>query len=567
VVSRTLNGVASTWSYDQQGRLQSQGDPIGTFTYAYVSNSGRVQTLTYPNGQTTTYAYYPVAQDLRLQEIHHKKPDLNTLNKFTYTYDALGNIRTWTQQMDATPAKAYDFGYDRADQLTVATYRTTDPTPSILKRYRYAYDPAGNRTAEQIDDAVTGASYDGMNRLTSQQPGGALLFRGTVSEPATVTVGGKPATVTADNVFTGTTSVPSGTSQVVVQATDASGNVRSSTYALSQSGAAKTFTYDANGNLTDDGTKTYEWDAENRLQAVKQGGNSLASFTYDGGGRRSTKTAGGLTTTYVYDGAQFLEERPSTGASKRYVYGPGVDQTLAQVVGGVTSYFIADHLGSIVRTTDGVGAVTLTRQYDPWGNPIQGSTTSGYAFTGREWDAETSVYYYRARYYDATFGRFISEDPEGLSEGPHLYRYVGNAPILFRDPSGMAVDLNLFNRNNPQDAEAWEVSEKKLYSPKGWFTVAAHGLQAGNGIKDERGRFVGPKDVAARIRPRLGKKECELVKLFICYVGGGSFAQSLADELGIRVEAPTGLILFSMKLQYGIAHIYPSQWKRFTPKK
>jgi RHS repeat-associated protein len=164
----------------------------------------------------------------------------------------------------------------------------------------------------------------------------------------------------------------------------------------------------------------------------------LARFTYDANGRRATKTAGGITTTYVYDGPQFLEERPSAGSSKRYVFGPGIDQTLAQVVGGSTTYNLADHLGSVVRTTDSLGGPTLTRQYDPWGNLLQGSTTSGYAFTGREWDAEAGIYYYRARYYDAKIGRFISEDPARQAGGLNFYAYVSNAPAQFADPTGLA---------------------------------------------------------------------------------------------------------------------------------
>ena len=93
----------------------------------------------------------------------------------------MGNILTWLQQTDSDPAKVYELGYDKADQLTAAILKTTDPTPVILKRYYYAYDPAGNRTAEQIDDAVTGATYNNMNQLVSQQAGGALVFKGTVS--------------------------------------------------------------------------------------------------------------------------------------------------------------------------------------------------------------------------------------------------------------------------------------------------------------------------------------------------------------------------------------------------
>ena len=108
-----------------------------------------------------------------------------------------------------------------------------------------------------------------------------------------------------------------------------------------------------------------------------------------------------------------------------------------QVVGGVISYFIADHLGSVVRVTDSAGAPTLTREYDPWGNPLQGSTTSGYTFTGREWDPETGFYYYRARYYDPTAGRFISEDPIGPTNTIDLYGYALQNPLNFSDPLGL----------------------------------------------------------------------------------------------------------------------------------
>jgi RHS repeat-associated protein len=190
----------------------------------------------------------------------------------------------------------------------------------------------------------------------------------------------------------------------------------------------------ASGNPLDLGI---EWDAENRLLAVKQGGNTLASFTYDASGRRATKTAGGVTITYVYDGAEFLEARPSSGATTRYVYGD-IDRPLAESVGGVTSYVIADHLGSVVRVTDPSGAPTLTREYDPWGNLLQGSATSGHAFTGREWDPETGLYYYRARYYDPLRGHFLSQDPADSEKGLSLYRYARGNPLGFSDPLGLS---------------------------------------------------------------------------------------------------------------------------------
>jgi RHS repeat-associated protein len=290
-----------------------------------------------------------------------------------------------------------------------------------------------------VDDVVTGSSYDTMNRLASKQPGGVLRFQGSLNEAATVRVGGTPASVSPTNTFTGTATVGSGTTNVVVEATDPSGNTRTNTYQVNQTGASTSFSYDANGNLTGDATKTYEWDAANRLVAVKQGGSTLASFVYDGLGRRVQKVAAGVTRTYLYDGEDIVEERLSSGGTVKYVHGLGIDEPLAHQDGsGAVSYYLADHLGSIVQTTNTAKTVTLTRDYDPWGNLLQGASTAGYAFTGREWDSETGLYYYRARYYDPRVG-FISEDPIGFGGGVNFSSYVNNNPVNRTDPLGLAA--------------------------------------------------------------------------------------------------------------------------------
>jgi RHS repeat-associated protein len=129
-----------------------------------------------------------------------------------------------------------------------------------------------------------------------------------------------------------------------------------------------------------------------------------------------------------------IEERLSNGQTLDYVQGASIDQPLAQRdQASVATYYLADHLGSIAQQTNSGGAVTLTREYDPWGNLLQGSTTGGYAFTGREWDPETQLYYYRARYYDPKIGRFASGDPIG---DPQVYAYASNNPVFWGDPMG-----------------------------------------------------------------------------------------------------------------------------------
>ena len=209
-------------------------------------------------------------------------------------------------------------------------------------------------------------------------------------------------------------------------------------------------THDDNGNMTSNGTIIYGWDAENRLVSVGQagGGTPVATFAYDGQGRRVSKTAGSDTRTYLFDGHQLAEERLSTGGATKYFDGPGIDQHLgSQTSLGVVSYFASDHLGSVTDVARSNGVITLTRQYDPWGNLLSGGSTRGYAFTGREWDAETGLYYYRARYYDPKIGRFITQDPIGFAGGVNLYTYVNNNPVRYADPLGLQAKMGDFALN------------------------------------------------------------------------------------------------------------------------
>jgi YD repeat-containing protein len=388
VVQRTINGTANQvdWTFDALGRVTSEENLLGEFTYTYHGVTNRLNTVTYPNNQTSTYSYLDDEHDHRLQTIHHKYPNTSTLSKFDYTYDAVGNILTWRQQADSA-AVLWKYGYDQADQLTVAVKHATDTPQTVIQRYAYAYDPAGNRTIEQIDDAVTLSAYDNLNRLTSQAPGGAMVIAGLLNEPGTVTINGVPATVDANNNFRGTVSTTSGTNTFTIVAKDATGNTTTKTYEIGVSGTGKTFTYDANGNLTSDGTKTYVWNALNQLVEVKEATTTIATFEYDGEGRRTEKVAAGLTHQYIYDAEDIVEERisGSTSDTIRYYHGAGIDEPLARKNSSdVVAYYLADHLGGIVQETNASGAVTLEREYDPWGVATAGATTSGHAFTGRE---------------------------------------------------------------------------------------------------------------------------------------------------------------------------------------
>ena len=92
---------------------------------------------------------------------------------------------------------------------------------------------------------------------------------------------------------------------------------------------------------------------------------------------------------------------------------------------------------STVALTDSNGNSDVQYSYGPYGSlSVTGSTTNSYDYTGRESDG-LGLHYYRARYYNPTTGRFISEDPTGLAGGINLYAYAGDNPLDFRDPFGL----------------------------------------------------------------------------------------------------------------------------------
>jgi RHS repeat-associated protein len=108
--------------------------------------------------------------------------------------------------------------------------------------------------------------------------------------------------------------------------------------------------------------------------------------------------------------------------------------------GGATSYYEGDALDSTTSLSDSAGTITNTYSYDAYGKltASSGTTADPYQYAGREFDPETGVYYNRARYYDQSVGRFLSEDPSKYSGGTNFYRYANNDPAFFVDPSGLA---------------------------------------------------------------------------------------------------------------------------------
>lgn len=209
---------------------------------------------------------------------------------------------------------------------------------------------------------------------------------------------------------------------------------------------------DANGNtLSDAQGRGFTWDFENRLTQVVNPGVGTTTFMYDPFGRRIQKSGPLGTTTFLYDsvfdrllknnGWNVIEEVDNSGSAiARYTNGHAMDQTFAELRTGVTSYIEQDGIGSVTSLSNPTAALGNTYTYDSFGSltASSGSLTNSLRYTAREFDPETWIYEYRARYFDPRIGRFISEDPLNFEGGNNFYRYVMNEPLDMTDPLGLS---------------------------------------------------------------------------------------------------------------------------------
>ncbi|UQP96026.1 RHS repeat-associated core domain-containing protein [Xanthomonas arboricola pv. pruni] len=312
--------------------------------------------------------------------------------KVEYTYDNADLLRRITQGTETVL-----FDYDDIDRLSLATL------PNGVAA-AYTYDNADQLTglawqkAGQASIGSIGYGYNPLGQIVAQTGG--------FSSQAL------PAASTGTNGFD-----------------DANRQLSYNSQAL---------TYDDNGNLLSDGTRTYVWNVRDQLVQIKQGTTSIASFGYDALGRRFSKTESGATTSYLYDGQNAVQEKVGTTVNP-ILTGLGVDQRFARNDANGRMYYLTDNLGSTRALTNAAGAVVRRYDYTPYGQAqaIGGSSDNPYQYTGRELD-KSGLQYYRARYYSPEMGRFISEDPYGFAGGDvNFYAYVGGNPISNIDPLGL----------------------------------------------------------------------------------------------------------------------------------
>jgi len=380
-------GEPTHYQYNSANRLVAEKNAAYLQVSYHYDGAGRLIDRILSNGAQTRYRY---DNDNRLIGLKNTSANKTIIENLSYQRDNLGNITAIT---NATSGKTTAYTYD-------ALYRLLNVDSSDNNEDRtYTYDKVGNRRSIQPNGGApfyyiyNTAGYDAPpqgNRLREIRwgiPAGAVINRFEYDDAGRIT-----------------------------RKLDSTGNL---VYGLFYNGKGRAYLtanpdsgftpmgYDANDYRIKKGGKLYHLEGEN-LEA-----------TYDSAGNLTDKYLRGVVVDEIVNGFHYNNPNDANDW---------------------TNYtFHHDHLNSVTALTGHAGSTKETTGYDAFGKPLSltlPGTGNDMLYTGREYDRETGLYYYRARYYDPEVGRFVSEDPLGFKAGMNFYAYVNNNPINFNDPSG-----------------------------------------------------------------------------------------------------------------------------------
>jgi RHS repeat-associated protein len=450
------------YTYDAVGNLLAASDANSKYAYTYdavynLTSVDNKDTAGVPN--VVLASSYDAADNL-LKVTDTISGVLK--GDTSYVYDALNRATQVTQSGSGVSTKRVDMAYDAASQMTGMNRFNDLAGLSTIVSSLYTYDGKGRLTGLNYkrggnNIADYAFNFDAIDRITQTT---------SIDGTSNYTYDKTNQLAAADHSFQ--------TDEAYT--VDGNGNRTNAGYSTGvnnrlTSDGVFNYEYDANGNRTKrteiaNGNVTeYVWNHRDRLTKVTSKDaagieTKTAEYTYDVNNRRIAKAvdadgSGTATPTierYVYDGQNIVLSFDGSGTqTHRYLHGTGVDQVLADENAQATLWTLADHQGSIRDVLDNTGALQNHIVYDSFGkitSQTNASATTIYGYTGREYDSETGLYFYRARYYDPNTGGFISEDPIGFEAGDYnLYRYVGNSPTNFIDPSGLTGEQpSLLNR-------------------------------------------------------------------------------------------------------------------------
>lgn len=459
-------GRTSSFVYSNNDFLTSETDALNhTTKYAYDKNDN-LTSITNAKGGVTTMSYDNATDWLlsiefagaKKQYDYNKDGTLSTFTKpdgtmLSYSYDELGRITSdginsysYDNKLRLSEisdgSKSVSFTYDGFNRISGTSYDGTNNS--------YSYDENGNCTSVN----GTQYSYDGLNRLTSvsfsggtinytyrkdsklekvEYPNsmtttfdydevGRLTGKQTKLSNGTVVAGYSYILDKVGNITEQTTQEPY--SDIVLLDEDISYSYNDGNR-ITKAGDIS-FEFDANGNTTKRGDESYSWDEKDHLTSA-----GSTSITYDPLGLIASY--GDITFTTDPLGMGNVLSDSKSGAE--YIYGNGLE---ARVINGKASYYVTDVRGSIVAIVDEDGNITHKYQYDDFGKVVQKEEAdyNPFQYVGKYgvMALNDHQYYMRARHYDPTIGRFLSEDPIWST---NLYPYASNNPVMGIDPRGL----------------------------------------------------------------------------------------------------------------------------------